>query len=71
VAAAKARANKLTQALLAKAYRGELVPTEAELARRERRAYEPASALLERIRAERAVHQVGKPSRRVQKGQRS
>jgi type I restriction enzyme, S subunit len=53
VAAATARAEKLTQAILAKAFRGELVPTEADLARRERRDYEPASALLERIRAER------------------
>jgi hypothetical protein len=34
---------------------GELVPTEAELARREGRSYEPASVLLERIRAERAA----------------
>jgi len=39
--------------LPAKTFRGELVPTEAELARREGRSYEPASALLERIRAER------------------
>jgi type I restriction enzyme S subunit len=46
---ARARAEKLTQAILAKAFRGELVPTEAELARRECRDYEPASALLERI----------------------
>jgi type I restriction enzyme, S subunit len=53
VAAATARAEKLTQAILAKAFRGELVPTEAELARREGRSYEPASVLLERIRAER------------------
>jgi type I restriction enzyme S subunit len=53
VAAATARADKLTQAILAKAFRGELVPTEAELARREGRDYEPASALLERIRTER------------------
>jgi hypothetical protein len=30
-----------------------LVPTEAELARRERRPYEPASVLLARIQAER------------------
>ena len=50
VAAATARAEKLTQAILAKAFRGELVPTEAELARREGREYEPASVLLERIR---------------------
>jgi type I restriction enzyme S subunit len=54
VATAPARADKLTQAILAKAFRGELVPTDAELARREGRDYEPASALLERIRAERA-----------------
>jgi type I restriction enzyme S subunit len=47
-------ADKLTQSILAKAFRGELVPTEAELARREGREYEPASVLLERIRAERA-----------------
>ena len=53
VAAATARAEKLTQATLTKAFRSELVPTEAELARREGRPYEPASALLERIRAER------------------
>jgi type I restriction enzyme, S subunit len=49
VATATARADKLTQAILAKAFRGELVPTEAELARREGRSYEPASALLARI----------------------
>ena len=36
-----------------KAFRGELVPTEAEVARREGRSYEPAAALLARIRAER------------------
>ncbi len=54
VAAATARAEKLTQAILARAFRGELVPTEAELARRESRGYELASALLERIRTERA-----------------
>jgi len=48
VEAATKRADKLTQAILGKAFRGELVPTEAELARREGRTYEPASALLER-----------------------
>jgi hypothetical protein len=52
--AATARTEKLTQAILAKAFRGDLVPTEAELARREGRDYEPASVLLERFRAERA-----------------
>jgi type I restriction enzyme S subunit len=48
---ATARAESLTQAILAKAFRGELVSTEAELARREGRSYEPASALLARIKA--------------------
>lgn len=46
---AMARAEKLTQSILTKAFRGELVPTEAELARREGRTYESASALLSRI----------------------
>src|SRR5207245_2306425 len=48
-----ARTDKLTQATLAKAFRGELVPTEAELACREGREYEPASVLLERVTATR------------------
>lgn len=51
---AKAHVDKLTQSILARAFRGELVTTEAELARREGRDYEPASVLLERIRQERA-----------------
>lgn len=55
VEAASKRADKLTQAILAKAFRGELVPTEAELARREGRDYESASVLLERIHAERLL----------------
>ena len=38
VAAASARADKLTQAILAKAFRGELVPTEAERNRRRKRS---------------------------------
>lgn len=51
IAAARSRADPLTQAILAKAFRGELVPTEAELARQQNRPYEPAAALLARIRA--------------------
>jgi type I restriction enzyme S subunit len=43
--------EKLTASLLAKAFRGELVPTEAELARRESRNYESARELLERLSA--------------------
>ena len=45
--------DALTPSLLAKAFRGELVPTEADLARREKRDYESASALLHRIKCER------------------
>ena len=51
VSAATARAERLTQAILAKAFRGELVPTEAEIARAEGRAYESAAELLVRIRS--------------------
>ena len=57
VAAATRRSERLTQAILAKAFRGDLVPTEAELGRREGRDYEPASVLLERVRAERAARE--------------
>ena len=53
VAAASVRAEKMTLATLAKAFRGELVPTEAELARREGRTYEPASVLTAKIKAQR------------------
>lgn len=49
LASATARADALTQSILAKAFRGELVETEASLARREDRPYEPATVLLERI----------------------
>jgi type I restriction enzyme S subunit len=71
VATATARAEKLTQAIPAKAFRGELVPTEAELARAEGRDYEPASVLLERIRAERTnagITKTRKPRRERAKG---
>ncbi|WP_240307884.1 restriction endonuclease subunit S [Xanthomonas vasicola] len=47
VAAAKQRIDALTQSLLAKAFRGELVPQDP--------TDEPASVLLERIRAKRAA----------------
>jgi len=53
VAKATIRADKLTQSTLARAFRGELVPTEAELARAEDRSYESAAELLERIRLSR------------------
>lgn len=44
------RAEKLPQAILTKAFSGQLVPTEAELARYEGRSYETAEKLLARIR---------------------
>lgn len=46
---------------MAKAFRGELVPTEVELARREGRDYEPASELLERIQAHRRAPAAREP----------
>jgi type I restriction enzyme S subunit len=45
----KAHATNLTQAILAKAFRGELVVTEAELAAAEGRQFESAEMLVERI----------------------
>jgi restriction endonuclease S subunit len=62
VAAARKRVDTLTQAVLAKAFRGELVPTEAELARREKRPYESASELLARVRTP-AITAIPKPKR--------
>jgi type I restriction enzyme, S subunit len=64
VRSATLRANKLTESILAKAFRGELVPTEAELARREGRDYELASVLLERIGKERESSTLSKPDRK-------
>ncbi|HRJ51578.1 MAG TPA: restriction endonuclease subunit S [Candidatus Thiothrix moscowensis] len=49
--AAKARLDKLTQAILAKAFRGELVPQDPD--------DEPASVLLQRIQTERASPKPG------------
>jgi type I restriction enzyme S subunit len=62
------RTERLTQAILAKAFRGELVPTEAELARAEGRPYEPASALLARVRSSHAVNRA--PVKRTRPGGR-
>jgi len=60
VAVAEERAEKLRRTILARALRGELVPTEAELARGEGPhgapggGFEPASDILDRIEAERS-----------------
>lgn len=57
---AKASVDKLTQSILAKAFRGELVPQDPN--------DEPANMLLARIRAEKASHVVsGKKKRRAKK----
>jgi type I restriction enzyme S subunit len=58
--AARARIDKLTPAILAKAFRGELVPQNPD--------DEPASVLLERIQASRAADTVTSKSRRVRNG---
>ena len=47
---ARSRADKLSQAILTRAFHGELVPTEADLACAEGREYETARQLLARIR---------------------
>ena len=65
VVVASSRGDKLTQSILAKAFRGELVPTEAELARREGRDYEPASMLLERIKREPEATNRSRPQRQA------
>jgi|SRR5215469_4803178 len=47
---AKKRVDSITQSLLAKAFRGELVATEYKLAKAEGRSFESAEQLLERIK---------------------
>jgi hypothetical protein len=54
---ALAEVERLPRSILERAMRGELVPTEAELARLDGREYEPISVLLDRIRADRAAPQ--------------
>jgi len=66
VAAAQKRADALTQAILAKAFRGELVPTEAALAHAQGRAYESAGGMLSRLMEKREVKAVG--GRREKRG---
>jgi type I restriction enzyme S subunit len=52
LAASINRAGALPQAILSKAFAGELVPTEADLARAENRDYETAEHALDRLRRE-------------------
>jgi type I restriction enzyme S subunit len=67
VAVSTARTEKLKQAILAKAFRGELVPTEAELARIEGRSCESADELLTRIRSEQTDQQTQRFAKRTSK----
>lgn len=57
VASAKSRIDLLTQSILAKAFRGELVPQDPN--------DEPASVLLERIKAQRAAAPKAKRGRKA------
>jgi len=65
MAKVQVQAGKLRPSLLAKAFGGELVPTEAELARQEGRDYEPASALLERLQRHRVSDNESEHTRRT------
>ncbi|MBV6368988.1 type I restriction endonuclease subunit S, partial [Pseudomonas aeruginosa] len=60
VKTAKARIGLLTQSILAKAFRGELVPQDPK--------DEPASVLLERIRAQRAAQPKARRGRKTVAG---
>ena len=60
----QANLRRCRASVLRAACSGELVPTEAELARSEGREYEPASVLLERILAERRAHWAAQEKRR-------
>ena len=63
----RANLKRYRAAILKAAAEGRLVPTEAELARREGRSYEPASALLDRILAERRARSEGTHKRGTKK----
>lgn len=58
VTAGTAFADRLAQSVLDKALGGELVPTEAELARKEGRSYEPGWVLLGRVKSERGPRKI-------------
>ena len=61
---AQANLKRYRASVLKDACQGRLVPAEAELARSEGRAYEPADALLERILAQRRARWESQPKRR-------
>jgi type I restriction enzyme S subunit len=59
--------NSLPQAILSRAFSGQLVPTEAEVARAEGRSYETAEELMARVRSIND-HGARKPGRRARTG---
>jgi type I restriction enzyme S subunit len=61
IASGTSKADAICQSVLSRAFAGELVEIEAELARREGRDYEPAFVLLERVAAGRTAAENGKP----------
>lgn len=56
---ASTRAEQLPQSILSKAFRGELVPTEAELARAKGRSFESAEEMLRRVNGAAVRHANG------------
>lgn len=72
IAKAQSEVDQLCPSLLAKGFRGELVPTEAELARREGRSFEPAGDILEKIREgrEQRAEPLGRERRSRRQGAR-
>jgi type I restriction enzyme, S subunit len=62
------RVDSITQAILAKAFRGELVPTEYELAKAEGRSFESAEELLTRIGTASEVGRNGNGQRLSKRG---
>lgn len=60
----KSYLDTISGSILNRAFSGQLVPTEAELAREEGRSYETADELLARVRAERAIDGEAKPKKR-------
>jgi type I restriction enzyme S subunit len=72
VGAASSRIEHLVPAILSKAFAGELVPTEAELARAGGRSYETAEELLARIRSphQNPCEEAPEPSRRASRRRR-
>lgn len=67
LAAGTERTRQISNSVLTKAFAGELVETEADLARREGRVYEPAWVLLERIKDEREDNNAQKSKTRRKK----